>query len=98
MHTYKVVYVESSFLKKKKALAVHNEGQVDGYSLSRDLEALLVDEEKQGYEVFSIVPIASNIGKFGQTLSITRGLMVTLKRKTSTDLPGGRQVRSEVEI
>ncbi len=83
MNKYKVVYVESNFIKKKNPLAVHNEGKIDSYTLAKELEALLLEESKDGFEVFAITPIASNVDKFGHALSITRGLMVTFKRESA---------------
>ena len=79
MYPYKVVHLACPFIKKKKVLAMHNEGMVDGYTLSRELEALILEEHKQGFEVFDITPIASNVEKFGHSLSVTKSLMVTFK-------------------
>ena len=80
MHPYKVTFLASELRKKKRALSSMNEGIVDGFTLAQHLEALLIEEHKLGYEVFNISPIASNIDKFGQSLSITNGLVVTFKQ------------------
>ncbi len=80
MHPYKVTFLASEFLKKKHALSALNEGIIDGLTLAQQLEALLIEEHKSGYEVFNISPIAGNVDKFGQSLSITKGLVVTFKR------------------
>ena len=85
MYPYKVTFLASELLKKKSALSAKNEGIVDGLSLAQHLEALLIEEHKLGYEVFDISPIASNVDKFGHSLSITKGLVVTFKQIEGKD-------------
>ncbi len=82
MKPYKVAFVASTF-QARKALTFKNEGVVNGYTLSRDLEALILEEDKAGYELVNLSPVASNVEKFGMSLSITQGMLVTFRAKNS---------------
>lgn len=71
---YKVFYIESTFLKPKR------KRRVDGFTMSKELEALLTEQSNKGYELFSIVPLDGNTVGI-ETIVSTTGLMVTFKQK-----------------
>ena len=78
MYPYKVVFLENNTGPKKK----NPRGQVDGYHLSKDLEALLIEQDKLGYALVSIVPVTGNVsGKYEHPTTVTIGFTVTFKEK-----------------
>ena len=79
MHPYKVVYLESTIINK--SIDWNRKGNTDGLSTSMELEALLIEEDKNGFELFSITPIMGNAIKSPYTSYTTIGLMVTFKEK-----------------
>ncbi len=77
MHPYKVIFLESTFMKKKKI----RKGFLDGLTTSRELEALLVDQQKQGFEFVSMVPVTGTTSiTLGTVYNETLGFMVTFKK------------------
>ncbi len=78
MYPYKVKYLESSFLKKNSEWK--NVGKLDGISTSKELEALIIEETDNGFELHSITPLTGNIISSPYTLNTTTGFMVTFKK------------------
>lgn len=82
MYSYKTVFLESTFVQKKGRSTV--KGHVDAWTTSRDLEALLIEEDKSGFELVTVSPVNSNVvGAMGYPVTVTIGLIVTLRRKES---------------
>jgi hypothetical protein len=79
MHPYKVVYLAAIQLTKAKDWI--KEGSMDGVSTATDLEALLVEQEKAGYELVTMVPLTGNIAKSTSFVNTTTGFMVTFRLK-----------------
>lgn len=78
MHPYKVVYLDSTFFPKRK----FRHGYLDGLTTSKELEALLIEQEKEGYDLVSIVPIVGNLSITKHVYTDeTTGFMVTLRKK-----------------
>jgi hypothetical protein len=78
MHPYKVIYLDSTFVNKRK----DQPGYLDGLTTSKELEALLIEQDQNGYELFSIVPIVGNTTPIKYVMTDeTVGFMVTFKRK-----------------
>lgn len=86
MYPFKVIYLESSFIKKSGNWAVQIQGHIDGITTSRELKALLIEEEAAGFDLVSITPINSNIAGPMQTypMTVTSGFMVTFKKRAET--------------
>ena len=78
MYPYKVKYIESSFLKKNSEWK--NVGKLDGISTSKELEALIIEETNNGFELLSITPLTGNIISSPYTLNTITGFMVTFKK------------------
>lgn len=79
MKSYKVKYLPATQLKKSKDWV--KEGSLDGMTTATELEALLIEEDKNGYELVSIVPSTGNIAKSATFVNTMMGLIVTFKRK-----------------
>lgn len=78
MHPYKVIYLDSTFVKKR----AFQRGYLDGLTTSKELEALLIEQDQNGYELVSIVPIVGNTTPIKYVMTDeTVGFMVTFKRK-----------------
>ncbi|GAB5551577.1 MAG: hypothetical protein Sapg2KO_11680 [Saprospiraceae bacterium] len=80
MKPYKVIYLPATQLKKSKDWV--REGSLDGVTTSTELEALLLEQDKNGYELVSIIPSTGNIAKSATFVNTLMGLIVTLKLKT----------------
>ena len=78
MYSTKVVYLESTFLKKTRK--VKSYGRINGLALRDDLQALLLEEEQKGYELVNVSPITGNAANWGYPAAATVGLLVTLKK------------------
>ena len=77
MHTHKVIYLETSTQKK----GMFKFERMDGLKTSVELEALLIEQERKGYELLSITPLTGNIGaNANYPIAFTVGLLVTFKR------------------
>lgn len=82
MYSYKTVFLESTFVQKKGRSTV--KGHVDAWTTSRDLKALLIEEDKSGFELVIVSPVNSNVvGAMGYPVTVTIGLIVTLRRRES---------------
>ncbi|MEM1321821.1 MAG: hypothetical protein AAGG75_16295 [Bacteroidota bacterium] len=80
MHPYKVNFLETSFLKPKGFNRVH--GKIDGLTTSKELEAMIIEEDKLGYELHSITPMTgNNRPDLDGRMLLTSCLMITFKRK-----------------
>ena len=79
MKPYQVIYLPATQLKKSKDWV--KEGSLDGVTTSTELEALLIEQDKNGYELLSIVPSTGNIAKSASFVNTLTGLIVTFKRK-----------------
>lgn len=79
MKPYKVIYLPASQLKKSKDW--YKEGSLDGVTTSNELEALLLEQDKDGYELVSIIPSTGNIAKSASFVNTLMGLIVTFKLK-----------------
>ncbi|MEM6377658.1 MAG: hypothetical protein AAF705_05575, partial [Bacteroidota bacterium] len=66
-------------LKKSKDWV--KEGSLDGVTTATELEALLIEQDKQGYELISIVPGTGNIAKSASFVNTLTGLIITFKLK-----------------
>lgn len=77
---YKVEYLESHVLEKN--VEWKRKATIDGYYTSKDLEALILERAKQGYELFSIVPLTGSAVKSPYSVTTTIGFMVTFKMGT----------------
>ena len=78
MYDYKVEYVYTKEMNKKW---YQSSGPLDAWTLSKELEALLLEYKEKGYEVFNISPIQTFdviSGSFAGTK--TDGLLVTFKK------------------
>ncbi len=81
MHPYKVIYLDSTFVTKRK----FQHGYLDGLTTSKELEALLIEQDKEGYDLFSIVPIVGNVSPAKYVITDeTTGFLVTFKKKTES--------------
>ena len=81
MYPYKVLHIESSILAKSDDWLL--KGNIDGYHTSKDVEALVLEQEKAGYVLFGITPLTGMAVKSPYTVTTTVGLLVTFKRKES---------------
>jgi len=79
MHPYKVVYLESAITNK--SIDWNRKGNIDGLSTSIELEALLIEQNKHGFELFSITPLIGTAVKSPYSANTTIGFMVTFKKK-----------------
>lgn len=76
MYKYKTAFVAASFGDKVSRLS--NQRPVDGVSMARDLEALLVQEDNKSYQLHSVIPVNGNEGM--TITASTLGLLVVLVR------------------
>ena len=79
MLPYKVIYLPATQLKKRKD--GEKEGSLEGGTTATELEALLVEQDKNGYELVSIVPGTGNMAKSTTFVNTLMGLIITFKRK-----------------
>ena len=80
-YPYKVIYLETTILQKKWAV----KGHLDGLTTAKELEALLLEQDKNGYEVFSIAPMNTNsVGAGAMPVIVSAGFMITFKKKSSS--------------
>ena len=81
MFPYKVVYLESSKIGRVRKWTISG-SPLDGPATAKDLEALLVEQAEQGYELVSITPMEStHYLKTGVPVQATAGFVVTFKKK-----------------
>lgn len=73
MYTYKVFNLDAPSKGPKRR------GYIDSYELSKQLEALLIEQEQLGYELVTITPVTANVAKI-ETILVTAGLIVTFKK------------------
>jgi len=59
MYPYKVIYLESPILKKTSEHL--RKGNMDGLTSSKELEALLIEQKKEGFELRNITPLAGTV-------------------------------------
>ncbi len=80
MYSYKVEFLETSIAKSTWKDTVR--GEVDGRTTSKDLEAMLLEKDKEGYELVSVVP-TTGVVKISSTVHhvMTAGFMVTFRKK-----------------
>ena len=81
MHPYKIIYLPSTISKKKTDSL--QKGNIDGMVISHEMEALLIEQDKEGYDLISITPIVGTVIASPYSISTTTGFMVTFKPKTS---------------
>ena len=80
MYPYKVIYLEGTFLKKRGTQIP--KGQLDGLDTSKELEALIIEQSNNGFELVSVAPIIGEVFvSYPSTTSTTTGFMVTFKKK-----------------
>jgi len=75
MYPYKVVYLESSTLKKTSENL--KKGNLDGLTTSIELEALLIEQKNNGFELQNLTPVSGSIIGSTSTINTTIGFMVT---------------------
>ena len=78
MYPYKVVYLESSILKKTSENL--KKGNLDGLSTSKELEALLIEEKNNGFDLHKLTPVNGSVTASPYTINTTIGFMVTFKK------------------
>ena len=78
MYPYKVEYLESHIQNKTEGW--NRKGNIDGFHTSKDLEALIIERSKEGYEVFNVATVTGTAVKPPYTLVTTIGFMVTFKK------------------
>ena len=77
-YTYKVEYIYTS---KEKGKWYQNKNQVDGWTLAKEMEALLLEYESKGYELDKMSQIVSAHSPDGMTYGTkTDGLLLVLKK------------------
>lgn len=79
MYPYKVFYLESTLLKKSSGKLY--KGHMDGLSTSKDLEALIIEQSENGYDLVESRPIEGSISVSGVGIRTVVAFMVTFKRK-----------------
>ena len=79
MKPYRVKYLEGSYLKKKENQ--HLAGHLNGLETSHHLEALIIEQDQEGYEVFAITPISGIVSARMSMPTTTTGFLVTFKKK-----------------
>ena len=83
MYPYKVEYIYDSSEKKKW---YQSKNPVDAWTLSKELEALLVESHSKGYELANITPILTHEVIHGSFAgSRTDGLIVTFRKIKSAE-------------
>lgn len=83
MYPYKVEYIYASSERRKW---YQSKGPLDAWTLTKELEALLVESHSKGYELVSITPILT-YEKVHASYPATRtdGLMVTFRKAGKTE-------------
>ncbi|MEM9822708.1 MAG: hypothetical protein AAF985_16620 [Bacteroidota bacterium] len=79
MDQYKVIFQPNTLLPPKGVGRLP--GRVDGLTAAVELEALITEKAKEGYELVSIIPNIGNINEYGYACSVTVGYMVTFCKK-----------------
>ena len=83
MYPYRVLYVESTYMRRgsdwKKS------GKLDGFSTSKEIEALILEQNEEGYELVSITPLAGTIIASPYSINTTTGFIVTFKLNRTSD-------------
>jgi hypothetical protein len=79
MKEYRVIYLEGSYLKNKSNY--HAKGHLDGIETANDLEALILEQCGEGYELFCITPISGMVSLGLSMPPTTTGFIVTVKRE-----------------
>ena len=77
---YKVIYLEGAYLKKNTKR--HRAGHMDGLETSNDLEALIIEQDSEGYDLFKITPIEGTVMMGMSMPTTTTGFLVTFKKKS----------------
>ncbi len=78
MYPYEVVYLESSILEKNSKHL--RKGNLDGLSTSKELEALLIEKKKDGFELHNLTPLNGVVVASPYSINTTIGFLVTFKR------------------
>jgi len=78
MYPYKVFYLDSTLLKKTSGKLY--KGHMDGLATSKNLEALIIEQSENGYELVSSDPIDGTIHAAGMGIRTVVGFMVTFKK------------------
>ncbi len=83
MGPYKVVFLDSTFQKKKW----HQSGRkIDGLTISKELQALCNEQDQLGYDLFSIVQCTGSKGDSGTgPITASLGFLVTFKVRNNTE-------------
>ena len=78
MPKYKLDYL---YTEKKKEKWFQGQESIDGATLAKQTEALLLECEKKDYELESITPIVTSFAEgMGDLITKTDGLLVVLKK------------------
>ncbi len=76
---YKMMFIDAPIIKTKQMGIPFPE--VDGLRFTKDIEAAILEKEREGYELFSMNPVNSGKPKEGVTaFSITTGMILTFKK------------------
>ena len=75
-YTYKVEYL---YTEKEKGKWYQGKKMVDGWTLAKEMEALLLEYEKKNYELENITPIVTTAAD-GMSGTKTDGLLVVMKK------------------
>ena len=79
MKPYKVIYLEGTYLKKGGKH--HVAGHLAGIDTAHDLEALIIEQDSEGYELLKVTPIHGVVTARMSMPQTTTGFMVTFKKK-----------------
>ena len=79
MFNTRVKYLPSSFSEKTKTW--YPVGKIDGLTTAKDLEALIVEQQQEGFELISITPLVGSIMTNLSYVNTTTGFMVTFQKK-----------------
>ena len=80
MSSTRVKYIASTFLTKAKEWRKF--GKLDGISTSKEIEALIAEQEHEGYALDTITPLGGQIYTTVAFVQTVTGFILTFQKKT----------------
>ena len=80
MYNTRVKYLPSTFVRKTKD--AQKIGKLDGVATAKEIEALIIEQEKEGYQLFSITPLPGQVHTAVSYFQTVTGFMITFQKQT----------------
>ena len=79
--THKTMFIDAPLVKEKKGMGA-NLFTVNGDQFARDIDAAILEKEKEGFELINTMPVHSSKPVMGSfAYGYTSGVLLTFKKK-----------------